>query len=76
MSQLNLQPVTVGQVMRVVNARLQSVEHDYLVAKGGGKDKQAAIAAEVKWELAELKIQMIDMVLKHVEENPETFVKN
>lgn len=74
--QLMLQSVQAAKIKKMIDDRLEKSNQDYYLARGAGDKNAGEIAAGVKWELAELKMQFVDLLIKQADEEPENFVTN
>lgn len=61
------QKVPADAVLRMINARLETVTMQYRYAKGGNRELEAEAMAETKWQLAELKMQFADLLVEQAE---------
>ncbi|MCK5639850.1 MAG: hypothetical protein KAJ19_03605 [Gammaproteobacteria bacterium] len=55
--------ITVSSVMRAIADKAEEATRDYYVAKGQEDYDKAGRMAEVKWCLAELKMDIVDLVI-------------
>jgi len=61
------QQVPASEVLRMINARLESVTMAYKFAVGSDNKIEAEALAETKWQLAELKMQFVDLLVEQCE---------
>ena len=61
------QRVPAEAVLRMINARLEAVTMAYTYAKGSDRKIEAEAMAETKWQLAELKMQFVDLLTEQLE---------
>jgi hypothetical protein len=62
--QLLQQNIPAQQVLDMINARLEMVTTQYRYAQADDRKITAEAMAETKWQLAELKMQFVDLLLK------------
>lgn len=62
------QMVPAEAVARMIDARLSVVHMSYLYAKGADRKIEAEAMAEVKWQLAELKMQFLELLTDQVQD--------
>lgn len=62
------QCVPAEDVLRMINARLEAVTNQYHYAKGSDRQIEAEAMAETKWQLAELKMQFVDLLTEMAQE--------
>lgn len=62
------QSVPADAVLRMINSRLEVVTMNYNYAKGSEQKVTAEALAETKWQLAELKMQFLELLTDLVEE--------
>ena len=55
--------ITVSSVLRSIDDQIEKATHDFYVAKGAEDFDKAGRFAEVKWCLAELKMDIVDKVI-------------
>lgn len=58
------QTLTGDEVRQLVDRRLEVVTLNYNHHKAHGDKMQTEVYAEVKWQLAELKMQLVDTLLE------------
>lgn len=63
------QNIPAEAVLRMINARLESVTMAYQYAKGSDRKVEAEAMAETKWQIAELKMQFVDLLAELAEES-------
>lgn len=63
------QRVPADAVLKMINARLEVVTMNYSYAKGSDQKVTAEALAETKWQLAELKMQFLELLTDLVEES-------
>jgi hypothetical protein len=61
------QRVPAEAVLRMINARLEAVTMAYHHAKGSDRKIEAEAMAETKWQLAELKMQFVDLLTEQLD---------
>jgi len=61
------QRIPAEAVLAMINARLEAVTNAYLYAKGSGRTVEAEAMAEVKWQIAELKMQFVELLTDQAE---------
>lgn len=61
------QHILAKDVLNLINMRLETVNNNYLYAKGKERTVEAEAMAETKWQLAELKMQFVDYLSKQLE---------
>jgi hypothetical protein len=61
------QRVPAEEVLRMINARLEAVTMAYQYAKGSDRKIEAEAMAETKWQLAELKMQFVDLLTEQLD---------
>jgi len=74
--QILLQKVEAKKVIKMINARLDNITLEYVSAKGMKDSTKAEALAETKWQLAELKMQFVDLLVRQLEDEPELTVTN
>ena len=55
--------IKTEDILKIIEARLEMVTMKYHHATGTGNKIDANVYAETKWQLAELKMQLVDHVL-------------
>ena len=65
------QKIKAKEIVRMVDARLEKVQWKYIKASADGDKKNMQIYADVKWELAELKMQLMEVLLEQITSSPE-----
>lgn len=58
------QKVEAKEVLRMIDARLESVTMSYRYAQGDNNKIDANVMAETKWQLAEFKMQFAELLLE------------
>lgn len=58
------QKVDAKDVLRMIEARLEAVTTQYRYAQGNDRKIDAEAMAETKWQLAELKMQFVDLLIE------------
>jgi alpha-D-ribose 1-methylphosphonate 5-triphosphate synthase subunit PhnG len=61
------QRVPAEAVLRMIDARLQAVTMAYTYAKGNDRKVEAEAMAETKWQLAELKMQFVELLTEQLD---------
>ena len=61
------QNVKAGDVLTMINARLEAVTTQYNYAVVDNRKIAAEALAETKWQLAELKMQFVDLLCEQLE---------
>jgi hypothetical protein len=61
------QKVKAGEVLNIINARLEAVTTQYHHAVADDRKIAAEALAETKWQLAELKMQFVDLLCEQIE---------
>lgn len=56
--------VSAKRVLDMINARLDSVTTQYNYATASDRKVMAEAMAETKWQIAELKMQFVDLLLE------------
>lgn len=56
------QNVQAEEIMRMIDNRLEAVTVQYRYAKADNRKVIAEAMAETKWQLAELKMQLVDLL--------------
>lgn len=74
--QILKQNIKAEEVMRMIDARLNSVTNNYNYSSAKDDKITASAMAETKWQLAELKMQFVDILIKQLDENPEQATTN
>ncbi len=69
---LTAQKVDAKDVLRMIEARLEAVTTQYRYAQGNDRKIDAEAMAETKWQLAELKMQFVDLLLEKMSITDET----
>lgn len=69
MGKLTKQMVPAERVQQMINARLEAVTNQYRYAVGSDRKIEAEAMAETKWQLAELKMQFVDLLLELAQES-------
>lgn len=62
------QQIPAEDVLRLINSRIEAVTMAYLYAKGSDRKVEAEAMAETKWQLAELKMQFLDLLSELAEQ--------
>lgn len=63
------QQISAKDVMDMINRRLEMVTMQYNYAKGSDRKIEAETMAETKWQIAELKMQFVDLLTARLESN-------
>lgn len=67
--QIREQSIKAGDVLDILDRRIQAVTDSYHYAKGSKNELSAQCLAETKWQLAELKMQFSDFLCKQLEDS-------
>ncbi len=59
--------INIGDLLGMIDAKCVSATNGFHQAKGRGDTEQAETMAEVKYQMADLKMQIVDHVLREVE---------
>ena len=68
--QIMKQKVEAKKIMRMIDARLANITSSYIHCKSNDDKVTASAMAEVKWEMAELKMQFCDLLVEQLNEAP------
>lgn len=60
------QQVPAKEILRMINARLETVTTQYRYAQADDRKITAEAMAETKWQLAELKMQFVDLLIEQL----------
>lgn len=63
------QKIPAQRVLDMINARLDNVTMQYNHATGSDRKIAAEAMAETKWQIAELKMQFVDLLCELAEES-------
>ena len=63
------QQIPAKEVMDMINRRLEMVTMQYNYAKGNDRKIEAEAMAETKWQIAELKMQFVDLLTARLDSN-------
>lgn len=63
------QQIPAKDVMDMINRRLEMVTMQYNYAKGNDRKIEAEAMAETKWQIAELKMQFVDLLTTRLDSN-------
>lgn len=63
------QQIQAKDVMDMINRRLEMVTMQYNYAKGSDRKIEAETMAETKWQIAELKMQFVDLLTARLDSN-------
>lgn len=63
------QQVPAKEVLDMINRRLEMVTMQYHHAQSGDRKVTAEAMAETKWQIAELKMQFVDLLTERLESN-------
>lgn len=61
------QQVPAQRILDMINARLDNVTMQYNFAAGSDRKITAEAMSETKWQIAELKMQFVDLLLDQAE---------
>ena len=61
------QNVKAEKIMQMIGARLETITTQYQYAVANDRKIEAATMAETKWQLAELKMQFVDLLCEQLE---------
>ena len=64
---LTKQLVPAEAVLRMINDRLEAVTMAYKYGNGNDRKVEAEAIAETKWQLAELKMQFVDLLVEQID---------
>lgn len=60
------QQVPAKEILRMINARLETATTQYRYAQADDRKITAEAMAETKWQLAELKMQFVDLLIEQL----------
>ena len=60
------QIVPASEVLRIIDQRLEAVTTQYYYAKGNDRKIEAEAMAETKWQIAEMKMQLVDYLTENL----------
>lgn len=63
------QSIPAKDVLRMIDNRLRAVEQNYTTAVVERDEKSIKSIAETKWQIAELKMQLLELLTDQVEES-------
>lgn len=68
MSKLLAQKVNAKDILRMIEARMEAVQSNYYYAVNSKDAIKAEAFSETKWQLAELKMQFVDLLSNQLDE--------
>ena len=63
------QNVEAKKVLSMINTRIEAVTTEYHYAVAKDQKIEAGALAETKWQLAELKVQFVDLLCDQIEQH-------